>query len=252
MNKCFLMFRTSWCCYVHLSVCNYHGQWWSILRMHRLHTLQWCALSGFMLQHFGHLKKTWPSLKPNCWIISFVAFPFGTAPLNSQIEMKIWNEISRVTHSSMQTNPIHMEKSGTVSGGWVVHWNLLTGSENIVRICDAYAKNANKLKMTILMVLYTGYGLGSIITTITTNSAYKINNHVIIAQIMPQISYRNKKFHLKKSIKHKMYALDFGVVWTHLNAPSSSATTAIMHVFAVKQFVFIIHITSVIMFLSKF
>lgn len=67
--------------------------------------------------------------------------------------------------------------------------NLLTGSENIVRICDAYAKNASKLKMTMLIVLYTGYGLGNIMTTITTNSAYKISSHVIIAHIMPHMSY---------------------------------------------------------------
>lgn len=31
------------------------GQWWSIFRIHRLQTLQWWALSGLMLQHFGHL-----------------------------------------------------------------------------------------------------------------------------------------------------------------------------------------------------
>lgn len=30
---------------------------------------------------------------------------------------------------------------------------ILTGSENIVRIWDAYAKNANILKMIMLMVL---------------------------------------------------------------------------------------------------
>lgn len=36
------------------------GQWWSILRMHRLQTLQWCARSGLMLQHLGHLYTTCP------------------------------------------------------------------------------------------------------------------------------------------------------------------------------------------------
>lgn len=68
---------------------------------------------------------------------------------------------------------------------------MLTGSENMVRIWDAYAKNANMLKITILIVLYTGYGLGNMITTITTNSAYKISSHVITAHIMPQISWNN-------------------------------------------------------------
>lgn len=48
---------------------------------------------------------------------------------------------------------------------------LLTGSENMVRICDAYAKNANKLNMIIFMVLYIGCGFGKIMTNITTNSA---------------------------------------------------------------------------------
>lgn len=71
----------------------------------------------------------------------------------------------------------------------------------MVRICDAYAKNANKLKMTILMVLYTGYGLGNIMTTITTNSAYKINSHVIIAQIMPQISCKQQKTRIYCELK---------------------------------------------------
>lgn len=38
---------------------------------------------------------------------------------------------------------------------------------------------------------------------------------------------------------------------SYLNTPSSPATTAIMHVSAVEQFVFIIHITSVIIFLIQ-
>lgn len=58
----------------------YHGQWWSIFRMHLWHTEQWWARSGLILQHFGHLKNTCPSLKPSCWITSLVALPFGTAP----------------------------------------------------------------------------------------------------------------------------------------------------------------------------
>lgn len=78
--------------------------------------------------------------------------------------------------------------------------SILTGSENIVRIWDAYAKNANKLKITMLIVLYTGYGLGNIITTITTNSAYKINSHVIAAHIMPQISC-SKHVHKNKLLE---------------------------------------------------
>lgn len=66
----------------------HHGQWWSILRIQRWHTEQWCARSGLILQHFGHLKNTWPSLRPICCIISLVAFPFGTAPCNWMSTLK--------------------------------------------------------------------------------------------------------------------------------------------------------------------
>lgn len=38
---------------------------------------------------------------------------------------------------------------------------------------------------------------------------------------------------------------------TNLNTPGPTATAAIMHVSAVEQFIFIIHITNVIIFLSK-
>lgn len=42
--------------------------------------LQWCALSGFMLQHLGHLYTTCPGLSCRLSINSLVAFPLGTAP----------------------------------------------------------------------------------------------------------------------------------------------------------------------------
>lgn len=42
--------------------------------------LQWCALSGFMLTHFGHLNTTSPCFKPSFIIFSLVAFPRGMAP----------------------------------------------------------------------------------------------------------------------------------------------------------------------------
>ena len=42
--------------------------------------LQWCALSGFMLTHFGHLNTTSPCFKPSFIIFSLVAFPLGMAP----------------------------------------------------------------------------------------------------------------------------------------------------------------------------
>lgn len=71
---------------------------------------------------------------------------------------------------------------------YIIYPKPLTGSENIVRICEAYARNASALKMIMFTVLYTGYGLGKMITTITTNSAYAISIHVITAQMMPQMS----------------------------------------------------------------
>lgn len=105
------------------------------------------------------------------------------------------------------------------------------------------------------MVLYTGYGLGNIMTTITTNSAYKISSHVIIAHIMPHMSYSNT---IQNVIKYMKSECAHGIevqllfkLFSHLNTPGASATTAIMHVSAVKQFVFIIHITNVTIFLGK-
>ena len=84
---------------------------------HLWHTEQWCALSGLMLQHFGHLKMTLklkfdlvceteptikapttksslktaakftcPSSNPILWMFSLVAFPFGTAPETFHME----------------------------------------------------------------------------------------------------------------------------------------------------------------------
>lgn len=42
--------------------------------------LQWCALSGLMLQHLGHLYMTSPGFNCKLSMYSFVALPFGTAP----------------------------------------------------------------------------------------------------------------------------------------------------------------------------
>lgn len=83
------------------------GQWWSIFRIHRWQTEQWCARSGFILQHLGHLKMTWPSLKPICWMFSLVALPRGTAPWKEfvvfarSIQPKYYTISYRITqHSS--------------------------------------------------------------------------------------------------------------------------------------------------------
>ena len=74
---------------------------------HLWQTEQWCALSGLMLQHLGHLKITWelktlenqftfyreltcPSSNPILWMFSLVAFPFGTAPVTEWHAYKIF------------------------------------------------------------------------------------------------------------------------------------------------------------------
>lgn len=46
--------------------------------------LQWCALSGLMLQHFGHLYTTCPGLSCRLSMNSLVAFPLGTAPCETE------------------------------------------------------------------------------------------------------------------------------------------------------------------------
>lgn len=142
-----------------------HGQWWSILRIHRWHTEQWCALSGLMLQHFGHLKNIWPSASPNCSIISLVAFPQGTAPYFNDHIMNIFG--------------------GTFP--WVDQ-PLFTGSDNVVRKWDANARKANNWKMIIFAMLKNEFTLGRSSTRITTNSAKRISIHVNIAHTIPHIS----------------------------------------------------------------
>jgi hypothetical protein len=42
--------------------------------------LQWCARSGLMLQHLGHLYTTCPGFSWRLSMNSLVAFPLGTAP----------------------------------------------------------------------------------------------------------------------------------------------------------------------------
>lgn len=59
---------------------------------------------------------------------------------------------------------------------------------NIVLKCDANARNAHVWNRIMFIILYIGYGLGIKITDITTNSAYKISNHVNIAQMIPHMS----------------------------------------------------------------
>ena len=57
--------------------------WWVFIMNHNFGCivyLQWCALSGFIQTHLGHLNTTWPARSPIRKICSLVAFPFGTDP----------------------------------------------------------------------------------------------------------------------------------------------------------------------------
>ena len=56
--------------------------------------LQWCALSGLMQTHFGHLYTISPSFRPSFIIFSLVALPFGTAPCKISIHQCKTSEIS--------------------------------------------------------------------------------------------------------------------------------------------------------------
>lgn len=46
--------------------------------------LQWCARSGLMLQHLGHLYTTCPGFSCKLSMNSLVAFPLGTAPCKEE------------------------------------------------------------------------------------------------------------------------------------------------------------------------
>lgn len=51
-----------------------YGQWWSILTIHRPHSLQWCARGGLKCPHFAHM----------CIFSSSVAEDKGTASLGTE------------------------------------------------------------------------------------------------------------------------------------------------------------------------
>ena len=87
------------------------------------HYLQWCALSGFMLIHLGHLKTTWPSFNPSFIIFSLVAFPLGTAPWNYIIN-KLFNHMV-----SLLVSCIMLLAQSIMTHPWqcsVFYWNSQT------------------------------------------------------------------------------------------------------------------------------
>lgn len=65
-----------------------------------------------------------------------------------------------------------------------------TGSVNIVRRWEAIASKAKTWNITMLTNWKIGYGQGSRVTKVTTNSAYNINSHVNIAQMIPHMSWK--------------------------------------------------------------
>ncbi len=69
--------------------------------------------------------------------------------------------------------------------------NILTGSVNIVRRCEANASTARELKAAPFSSEYQKFLLGSSITKFTTNSAYSTRNQVMVAHTIPQLSWMN-------------------------------------------------------------
>lgn len=51
--------------------------------------LQWCARSGLMLQHLGHLYTTCPGFSCKLSMNSLVAFPLGTAPCKKEERVRL-------------------------------------------------------------------------------------------------------------------------------------------------------------------
>lgn len=68
---------------------------------------------------------------------------------------------------------------------------VLTGSVNIVRICEANASTARELKVAPFSNEYQKFLAGSSMTKFTTNSAYSTRNQVMVAHTIPQLSCMN-------------------------------------------------------------
>lgn len=69
--------------------------------------------------------------------------------------------------------------------------DILTGSVNMVRTCEASASTARELKAAPFSSEYQKLLLGSSITKFTTNSAYSTRSQVIVAHTIPQLSWMN-------------------------------------------------------------
>lgn len=68
---------------------------------------------------------------------------------------------------------------------------ILTGSVNMVRRCEASASTASELKVAPFSREYQKLLLGSSMTKFTTNSAYSTRNQVMVAHTIPQLSWMN-------------------------------------------------------------
>lgn len=88
---------------------------------------------------------------------------------------------------------------------------IVTGSVSMVRTCEVNASVASPTNMSELTALYSTLCPGRMITHSTTNTAYRIRNHVNITQIIPQMSYNIqttyafKSNHQKKKPKNVPY-----------------------------------------------
>jgi len=94
-----------------------------------------------------------------------------------------------------------------------------TGSVNIVRRWEAIARKAKIWNITMLTHWKIGYGHGSSVTKVTTNSAYSINSHVNIAHIIPHMSWKNKPYEgkYKKIYIFIILVLPEYTTWNHRN-----------------------------------
>lgn len=99
--------------------------------------------------------------------------------------------------SCQRNNVTHYEVDWTFSQMVVVYSsfltlpNLLTGSVNMVRRCEANASTASELKVAPFSSEYQKLLLGSSMTKFTTNSAYSTRNQVMPAHTIPQLSCMN-------------------------------------------------------------
>lgn len=114
--------------------------------------LQWCARSGLMLQHLGHLYTTWPGFSCKLSMNSLVAFPLGTAPWRKEERRQGWPGVP-APHSQ------HSHFKGAVTHAGTRHSILTRGLLGITQgrgrgtptcgLCGQNYTNTNEYIVTI-------------------------------------------------------------------------------------------------------